>query len=378
VPLFFVATSIDISVCMALTADGGCDKPGCLMCKSQDSVLYAVPVFTDDIDAWRGEDITSKEGPECSIEVCDRCLLFFASKRLLAFQLSGAARHSINFLEQRCRIKIDGSELEATHSSLPPRSCQTGMTETKDCEERKDSCPNGEGHVCPSEMGLDVDSDGDDMTLEEMREILQELEAIVPSLGKVPKSRSAENKHKSNTVSPTHECCPKEESADLTTPHSQQPRNACDLGRDKSKTSLPGKWWSRSFSSSFPGFRRRKSRYTIDMTGVVFEDGIPACWDLAKPCDHRLSSSSQDQISSVSLAASEVPTQPRKSSDQDRSKGNLMSMSTRRRERDATRFSPSLDFDSSVEKNTLMTNLWRKIKGTRGTHWGSSASPLTL
>jgi hypothetical protein len=368
---------------MPPTADGpgGCDKPGCLMCKSQDSVLYAVPVFADDIYAWRGEDITSKQGPECSIEVCDRCLLFFASKRLLAFQLSGAARQSISFLEQRCRTESDESEATLAHSSSPPSSCQTGMTETKTVEtettaweERKDFCPNGEGHVCPSEVGLDIDSDGNDMTLKEMRELLQELEAIVPTLGKVPKSRSVtENKHNSNTVSPTHECCPKEESADLTTAHSQQPRSACDLDRDESKTSLPGKWWSRSFSSSFPGFRRKSGRYTIDMTGVVFEDGIPACWDLAKPRDHRLSSPSQAQISSVSLAASEAPTQPRKSPDPDRSKGDLMStrMSTRRRERDATRSSSSPDVDSSirVEKKTLMTNLWRRIKpeGTRGT-----------
>ena len=37
----------------------GSDTPGCSMCqcKAQDSVIYAIPVLTDDIRARRGEDI---------------------------------------------------------------------------------------------------------------------------------------------------------------------------------------------------------------------------------------------------------------------------------------------------------------------------------
>jgi hypothetical protein len=299
---------------------GSTDNPECSMCEAQDSVLYAVPVFTGDIDALRGEDIAS-EDEEHSINVCDRCLRFFARKRLLAFQLSGAARHSISFLEQRCGIKSAELEATHTHTSSPPSRCKASRTETETMttvtgyysEEREDFCSKGEGHVCPSEGGLEIDSNCTDMTLKEMRETLEELVNIVsqPQMTK-PRSVSLENKHDLNTTSPTHECCPEEESADLTTPRSQRPRNESSLSRVESKVSLPGKpEWARSFSTSVKSLLsmassglRRKSTYAIDMTGVVFENGIPACWDLAKPCDHLPSSVVRTQSEQVPSSTS--------------------------------------------------------------------------
>jgi len=288
----------------------GSDTPGCRMCKAQDSVMYAIPVLTDDIRARRGEDIIC-EDEEYSIDVCDMCLRFFASERLLAFRLSEAVSYSISSLKSRCGIK--SADLEATHSSSRTTSRKEGTTEgetetnTTDRydEERGDFCPKGKGNACAS---------SDEMDLEEMRRTIEELEAIRPVSEPVAKSRSVENQPILNTT-PTLECCPKEESADLSAPRSQQPRNACSFSREESGISSRGKWthkWKRSFSSSklmrsFSSSKLmrsfsplvstlRKSEYEIDMTGVVFEDGIPWHWDLAKPCNHRPSSFSKLDI----------------------------------------------------------------------------------
>lgn len=154
--------------------------------------------------------------------------------------------------------------------------------------------------MCPSEGGLEIDSNSFDMTFKEMRETLEELANIV-SQPQTTKSQRVKNKHNSNTMSPTHESCPEDESADPTRPRSQRPRIESCLSRVESKVSLPGKW-ARSFSTSVKSLHsmassglRRKSGYAIDMTGVVFENGIPACWDLAKPCDHLPSSAVRTQ-----------------------------------------------------------------------------------
>ena len=275
----------------------GSDTPGCSMCqcKAQDSVIYAIPVLTDDIRARRGEDIFC-EDEEYSIDVCGMCLRFFASERLLAFRLSEAVSYSISSLKSRCRIK--SADLEATHSSSRTTSSKEGTTEgetetnTTDRydEEREDFCPKGKGNACAS---------SDEMDLEEMRRTIEELEAISPDTSSRPvaKSRSVENQPIWNTT-PTPECCPKEESVDLITPRSQQPRNACSFRREEIAISSRGKLtdkWKRSFSSSklmrsFSSSKFimwsssssklvrswRKSEYEIDMTGVVFEDGIPS------------------------------------------------------------------------------------------------------
>ena len=249
-------------------------------CKAQDSVIYAIPVLTDDIRARRGEDIFC-EDEEYSIDVCGMCLRFFASERLLAFRLSEAVSYSISSLKSRCRIK--SADLEATHSSSRTTSRKEGTTEgetetnTTDRydEEREDFCPKGKGNACAS---------SDEMDLEEMRRTIEELEAISPDTSSRPvaKSRSVENQPIWNTT-PTPECCPKEESADLTTPRSQaqQPRNACSFSREEIAISSRGKStykWKRSFSSLVKSTRQKylESEYEIDMTGVVFEDGIPS------------------------------------------------------------------------------------------------------
>ena len=291
------------------------------MCKAQDSVMYAIPVLTDDIRARLGEDIIC-EDEEYSIDVCDMCLRFFASKRLLAFRLSEATSYSISSLKSRCGIK--SADLEATHPSSRTTSRKEGTTEgetetnTTDRydEEWEDFCPKGKGNACAS---------SDEMDLEEMRRTIEELEAISLVSRPVAKSHSdsdsVENQPILNTT-PTPECCPKEESADLTTPRSQaqQPRNACSFSREEIAISSRGKStykWKRrlrSFSSLVMLSTWRKSEYEIDMTGVVFKDGIPSHWDLAKPCNHRPrrrpSSSSKLEISHKGLGLEDLSPEP--------------------------------------------------------------------
>jgi len=236
------------------------------------------------------------------------CLLFFASKSLLAFRLSGAVSYSISCLKSRCGIK--SADLEATHSSSRPSSHKEkttgGKTETNTTDRYDEE---GKGNACAS---------SDEMDLEEMRRTIEELEAISPVSRPVAKSRSVENQPILNldlNTTPTLECCPEEESADLTTPRSQQPRNAGSFSREESEISFRGKWkykWKRSFSPSklmrsFSSLSTwRKSEYEIDMTGVVFEDGIPARWDLAKPCNHRPSSFSKLEISRSGLGREDL------------------------------------------------------------------------
>ena len=236
------------------------------------------------------------------------CLLFFASKSLLAFRLSGAVSYSISCLKSRCGIK--SADLEATHSSSRPSSHKEkttgGKTETNTTDRYDEE---GKGNACAS---------SDEMDLEEMRRTIEELEAISPVSRPVAKSRSVENQPILNldlNTTPTLECCPEEESADLTTPRSQQPRNAGSFSREESEISFRGKWkykWKRSFlpsklMRSFSSLSTwRKSEYEIDMTGVVFEDGIPARWDLAKPCNHRPSSFSKLDIGHKGLGREDL------------------------------------------------------------------------